>query len=68
MKRYWLKKTTDYTHDISYYAKDRRLTEPSDSKRYRWRKMIELSKELGRPLTDTEAEVEQVEFPLDVFV
>lgn len=27
-------KTTDYTHDIAYYAKDSRLTEPSDSKRY----------------------------------
>ena len=49
-------KTTDYTHDIAYYAKDSRLTEPSDGKRYEWRKMIELSKELGRPLTEEEAE------------
>ena len=38
---------TDYTHDIAYYAKDSRLTEPSDGKRYEWRKMIELSKELA---------------------
>ena len=50
------KRKTDYTHDIAYYAKDSRLTEPSDGKRYEWRKMIELSKELGRPLTDEEAE------------
>lgn len=41
-------KTADYTHDIAYYAKDSRLTEPSDGKRYEWREMIELSKELGR--------------------
>ena len=27
-------KTTDYTHDITYYAKNSRLTEPSDGKRY----------------------------------
>ena len=49
-------KLTNHTHDITYYAKDSRLTEPSDGKRYEWRKMIEFSKELGRPLTDTEAE------------
>ncbi len=49
-------KTTDYTHDIAYYANDSRLTEPSDGKRYEWRKMIELSKKLGRPLTEEEAE------------
>ena len=52
---------TDYTHDIAYYAKDSRLTEPSDGKRYEWRKMIELSKELGRPLTDREAEEFRIE-------
>ena len=50
------RKITDYTHDIAYYAKDSRLTEPSDGKKYEWRKMIELSKELGRPLTEEEAE------------
>ncbi|MCI8926558.1 MAG: hypothetical protein HFI98_02400 [Lachnospiraceae bacterium] len=49
-------KATGYTHDIAYYAKDSRLTEPSDGKRYEWRKMIELSKALERPLTDAEAE------------
>ena len=54
------KKATDYTHDIAYYAKDSGLTEPSDGKRYEWRKMIELSKELGRPLTDAEAETFRV--------
>ena len=52
---------TDCTHDIAYYAKDSRLTEPSDGKRYEWRKMIELSKELGRPLTDREAEEFRIE-------
>ena len=46
-------KSTDYTHDIAYYAKDSRLTEPSDGKRYEWRKMIELSKGQGRPYKDT---------------
>lgn len=50
------RKPVDFTRDIAYYAKDSRLTEPSDGKRYEWRKMIELSKELGRPLTDIEAE------------
>lgn len=49
-------KFENFTHDIAYYAKDSRLTEPSDGKRYEWRKMIELSKELGRPLTEEEAE------------
>ncbi len=54
-------KTTDYTHDIAYSASDSRLTEPFDGKRYEWRKMIELSKELGRPLTDAEAEEFKIE-------
>ena len=51
-----VEKATEHTHDIAYYAKDSRLTEPSDGKQYEWRKMIELAKELGRPLTDAEAE------------
>ncbi|MCM1046937.1 MAG: hypothetical protein NC433_00735 [Clostridiales bacterium] len=55
------KKSTDYTHDIAYYAKDSRLTEQSDGKKYEWRKMIELSKELDRPLTDAEAEKFRIE-------
>ncbi len=42
--------------DIGDYAKDGRLTEPSDRKRYEWRKMIDAVKALGRPLTDEEAE------------
>lgn len=42
--------------DISDYAKDGRLTEPSDGKRYEWRPMIDAVKALGRPLTDEEAE------------
>ena len=42
--------------DIADYAEDTRLTEPSDGKRYEWRKMIDLFKQLDRPLTDEEAE------------
>ncbi len=30
--------------DIGDYAKDGRLTEPSDGKRYEWRKMIDAVK------------------------
>ena len=54
-------KITDYTHDIAFYAKDSRLTEPADGKRYEWREMIELSKKLGRPPTDKEAEEFRIE-------
>ncbi len=50
------RKPVDATHDISYYAKDSRLTGEPDGKRYRWREMIEKFKMLGRPLTDEEAE------------
>lgn len=42
--------------DIADYVKDCRLKEPSDGKRYEWRKMIDAVKALGRPLTDEEAE------------
>ena len=45
----------DVPHGIEYYAKDGRLTEPSDGKMYRWREMIEYSRQLGRPLTAEEA-------------
>ncbi|MCH5281807.1 MAG: hypothetical protein J1E61_10095 [Lachnospiraceae bacterium] len=50
------RKKVDLLEDIADYAKDGRLTEPSDGKRYEWRKMIEAVKTLGRPLTDEEAE------------
>ena len=56
-----VEKSIDFTHDIAYYANDSRLTNPSDGKRYEWRKMIELSKQLGRPLTDEEAEAFRIE-------
>lgn len=46
----------DFFGDITDYAKDGRLNDSSDGKRYEWRKMIELVKQLGRPLTDQEAE------------
>ena len=50
------RKSVDVTHDISYYAKDSRLTGEPDGKRYRWAEMIERFKMLGRPLTEEEAE------------
>ena len=50
------KKKVDLFDDIADYAKDGRLTEPADGRRYEWRKMIEAVKKLGRPLTDEEAE------------
>ena len=49
-------KTVDYTHDISYYAKDSRLTGEPDGKHYKWTEMIERFKLLDRPLTEEEAE------------
>ena len=50
------RKRTRLFEDIADYAKDGRLTEPSDEKRYEWRRMIEAVMALGRPLTDEEAE------------
>jgi hypothetical protein len=50
------RKTVDFTHGISYYAKDSRLMGESDGKRYQWRKIIERFQLLGRPLTEKEAE------------
>ena len=50
------RKAVTFLEDIADYAKDGRLTEPSDGKRYEWCKMIELVKKLDRPLTDQEAE------------
>ena len=50
------RKPMDITNDISYYAKDSRLTGEPDGKKYRWREMIERFKLLGRPLTEEEAE------------
>lgn len=42
--------------DLESFAKDSRLTEPSDGKIFDYRKMLEPVKKLGRPLTDKEAE------------
>lgn len=50
------KKPVDLTHDITYYATDSRLTEPSDGKRYEWQKLLEHFNEIGRPLTKEEVE------------
>ena len=59
----WLKGENMEKNRIDWeeYIEDGRFTEPSDGKIYRWRDMIEKSKELGRPLTDEEAEVFRVE-------
>jgi hypothetical protein len=42
--------------DLEKYAKDTRLTEPSDGKIFDYRQMLDIVKQLGRPLTDREAE------------
>ena len=42
--------------NLEMYAKDGRLTEPSDGKVFDYRKMIGIVKQLGRPLTEKEAE------------
>ena len=42
--------------DLEQYADDGRLTEPSDGKRYDWRKMIDKAEKLGRPLNNIETE------------
>lgn len=41
--------------DLERFAKDGRLTEPSDGQRFEWRKMIDEVKKMGRPLTDEES-------------
>lgn len=41
--------------DITYYARDGRLTEPSDGKKYEWQKMLDHIKRLGRPLSEQES-------------
>ena len=51
-----LKERMDNIKDIAYYAIDSRLTAEPDGKRYDWTAMIERFKELGRKLTDEEAE------------
>lgn len=42
--------------NLEQYAKDSRLTESSDGKIFDYRKMLEVVKQLGRPLTEKEAE------------
>lgn len=42
--------------DLESCMKDTRLTEPSDGKIFDYRKMRNIVKQLGRPLTDEEAE------------
>ncbi len=42
--------------DLEKYSTDGRLTEPSDGKIFDYRKMLEVIEQLGRPLTEKEAE------------
>lgn len=42
--------------DLEQYAKDSRLTEHSDGQIFDYRKMLALVQQLGRPLTEKEAE------------
>lgn len=42
--------------NLEKFADDGRLTEPSNRKRYEWRKMIDLVEKLGRPLNEREIE------------
>lgn len=42
--------------NLEQYAKDGRLTEPSDGKIFDYRKMLEIVMAIGRPLTEQEAE------------
>lgn len=49
------------THDISYYALDGRLTADPDGNRYRWNEMIGKYRELGRALTEDEADAYRVQ-------
>jgi len=51
-----LEKELELYGDIADYAKDSRLTEPSEGLTYEWKKMIEFVQKLGRPLTKAEAE------------
>lgn len=46
--------------DLEQYVKDGRLTEPSDGKIFAYREMIERIEQLGRPLTDKEAEAYRI--------
>ena len=51
-----LTENTGKVVDLERFVTDGRLTEPSDGKRFEWRKMIDEVKKLGRPLTEDEAE------------
>ncbi len=46
----------DIKNDISKYSDDSRLTVPNDGQKYNLQEMIKASEELGRPLSDSEAE------------
>lgn len=54
-------KKQESRHDITYYATDSRLTEPSDGVKYDLQKAIEKAQELNRPLTKEEYESFQLD-------
>ena len=41
---------------LERYVNDGRLTEPSNGKRYNWKKMIDAVEKVGRPLNEKEIE------------
>lgn len=41
---------------LERYVNDSRLTEPSNGKRYNWKKMIDAAEKVGRPLNEKEIE------------
>jgi hypothetical protein len=41
--------------DLEQYLEDSRLTEPSDGKIFDYRRMLAVVREVGRPLTESEA-------------
>lgn len=49
-------KQEDFTTDILYYAEDGRLTGDPDGIRYNWCEFIKKFKDIGRPLTEEEAQ------------
>jgi hypothetical protein len=46
--------------DLEKYSTDSRLTEPSDGRIFDYHRMLDLVKQLGRPLTEKEAEQFQI--------
>ena len=53
---------------LERYVNDGRLTEPSNGKRYNWKKMIDSAEKVGRPLNEKEIESYRIkQYCLDTF-